>query len=130
MDAIRRLALATALVSALGLSVVSATTSAPTTVSSVAYKMAVIDCKCVPSATRVAPYRLLLAKLVTRKCTERPLKLADELTTVRHMLAHDGYGNYSYLRLMRLLDRSIPNSIRYRQRCAGVLAALVVLIEH
>lgn len=91
--------------------------------------MAAIDCKCVPSTARVAPYRQLLTKLVTRKCKETRLRLADELTKAQHILAHDGHGHYSYLRLMRLLDRSIPNSIHYRQRCSGVIAALIVLIE-
>jgi hypothetical protein len=71
----------------------------------------------------------LLTKLVTRKCEEAKLGLANELANTRHILAHDGYGHYSYLRLMRLLDRAIPNSIGYRQRCASVLAAMVVLIE-
>ena len=96
---------------------------------SIPYKMATIDCKCVPSAAKVATYRRLLTKLVTRKCKETKLRLANEIANVQHMLAHDGYGHYSYLRLMRLLDRSIPNSVHYRQRCSGVLGALVVLIE-
>jgi hypothetical protein len=65
-------------------------------------------------------YRRLLTKLVTRKCKETQLRLANELANTRHILAHDGHGHYSYLRLMRLLDGSIPNSIRYRQRCADV----------
>jgi hypothetical protein len=96
---------------------------------SIAYKMAAIDCKCVPSAAKVTTYRRLLTKLVTRKCKETKLRLANELANTQHALAHDGFGHYSYLRLMRLLDRSIPNTISYRQRCSGVLAALIVLIE-
>jgi hypothetical protein len=34
---------------------------------SIAYKMAAIDCQCVPSAANVTTYRKLLKKLVTRK---------------------------------------------------------------
>jgi hypothetical protein len=57
------------------------------------------------------------------------MRLADELTVAQHMLAHDGYGHFSYLRLVRLVDRSIPDSIGFRQRCSDIVAALVVLIE-
>ena len=114
---------------ALSVSVGVSTLHAQSQGPSVAYKMAAIDCNCVPSATRVAPYARLLTKLVTRKCKETRLRLADKLTVAQHILAHDGHGHYSYLRLMRLLDRSIPNSINYRQRCGDLLAALIVLIE-
>lgn len=114
---------------ALGLSFASASATAQTQGHSVAYKMAAIDCKCVPSATRVATYRRLLTRLVTRKCKETRLRLSDKLVRAQQILAHDGYGHYSLLRLMRLLDRSIPNSIGFRQSCGQVLAALIVLIE-
>jgi len=113
---------------ALGLGATAAA-SARTQGPSIPYKMATIDCKCSPSAAKVTTYRRLLTKLVTRKCKETKLKLANELANTQHVIAHDGFGHYSYLRLMRLLDRSIPNTIGYRQRCSGVLAALIVLIE-
>jgi hypothetical protein len=96
---------------------------------SVAYKMAAIDCKCVPARRTVLVYQRLLTKLVTKKCKETPPRLADEIVATRNILKNDGYGSYKLLTLMRLLDRSIPNSIGFRQRCADVLAALVVLIE-
>src|ERR1700694_2530312 len=97
---------------------------------SVAYKMAAIDCTCVPSARTVAQYQRVLLRLVTRKCKETPLKLADEIVNTRDILAKDGYGHFKLLRLLRLLDSSITNNIHFRQPCRGVLAALIVLIEH
>jgi hypothetical protein len=109
----------------LGASTAHARVRAP----SVAYKMAVIDCKCVPSAAKVATYSKLLTKLVTRKCKETRLRLADKLVRTQQILAHDGQGHYSLLRLMRLLDKSIPNTVHFRQQCGSVLAALIVLIE-
>jgi hypothetical protein len=126
-----RLGILSILLAALGFSLAPASVSAKQAREpSVAYKMAAIDCQCTPSAGTVAQYQRLLVKLVTRKCREKPLKLANELANVRHMFVSDGYGTFTYGRLLRLLDRSIPNSINFKQSCASVLAALVVLIEH
>jgi hypothetical protein len=121
--------LAVVAVCVIGLGFGASTAQARAQGPSVAYKMAAIDCKCVPSAAKVATYSRLLTKLVTRKCKETKLRLANEIANAQHILAHDGYGHYRYLRLMRLLDGSIPNSIHFRQRCSDLLAALVVLIE-
>jgi hypothetical protein len=96
---------------------------------SIADKMAVIDCQCSPSAKTVAVYQHLLEKLVVRKCTEKPIKLADELVNTRDILAQDGKGHYKLLTIMRALDKSIPDKIGFKQKCAGVLAALIVLME-
>ncbi len=106
-----------------------AATSAQTREPSIAYKLAAIDCKCVPSARAVAQYRTLLTKLVTRKCKETRLKLANEIVRAQNILADDGYGTYKLLRLFRLPDRSIPDRIAFRQPCLDVISALVVLIE-
>ena len=96
---------------------------------SIAYKLAAIDCNCVPRARTVTQYRAILTKLVTRKCKETKTKLADEIVRSRNILREDGYGNYKLSRLLRLLDQSIPNSIGFRQPCLDVIVSLIVLME-
>jgi hypothetical protein len=96
---------------------------------SIAYRLAAIDCQCKPKPAAVVPYQRLLEKLVAHKCKEKASRLAGEVVATRNIIAKDGYGEHKLIELLRALNTAIPNSIGFKQNCAGVLAALIVLME-
>jgi hypothetical protein len=103
----------------------SAGSDATTADSSIAYKLAFIDCRgCNPSASRVLPYRRVLY-LVQPKCRESLTRLADMSVASTRILREDYYIRWTNLQMLRAVNTSIPSGMR--TRCADIFAALVVL---
>ena len=93
----------------------------------VAYKLAAIDCKCVPSAARVHPYAEVLAILAGKKCRETKTKIGDMAVVSRRLLARK-HVRMSILNVLRGVNRSIPASLG-RTRCADIFTLFVTLVE-
>jgi hypothetical protein len=77
-------------------------------------------------SSNVGRYERALSR-VWPKCRESRHKVAVEVFNTKRVLRHDGY-RYSNLSLLRGLYAAIPWSVA-PTRCAGVLAALVVVLE-
>ncbi len=96
--------------------------------SSVAYKLAAIDCKCVPSSARVRPYAKVLAVLAGKKCRERQSRLGDLAVTSTRILAKKQI-RLSTFQILRGVNQSIPSSLG-RTKCIDIFVAFVTLVEH
>jgi hypothetical protein len=91
---------------------------------SVAYKLAAIDCRCTPSAGLVAKYGRVLTKLTRTKCKDSKRRLGDMAVTSVRLLKDEGVP-MSNLRMLRLVNASIPDNIGFKQPCADIFAILI-----
>ena len=94
---------------------------------SIAFRLATIDCGCVPSPARVARYRIVLRSL-RPKCKERPARLGDAAVRATEIFRHDTGRRVTTLAILRG-TRTAVSKLRFRTSCSQVLAALVVLME-
>jgi len=90
-----------------------------------AFNVATVDCQCSPSSAKVAAYNAALSPL-RRKCTESISKVAAEAWASGQDAQKYGL-HQNGLSILRLTNTAIPNGIR--MSCAGIMAALLILIE-
>lgn len=91
---------------------------------SVAYKLAAIDCRCVPSTQLVARYARVLTILSTKKCKESRRKLGDMSVAATRLLREAGR-RVTTLRMLSLVNQSIPDRIGFKQPCIDIFVILV-----